>query len=410
MLEFIRTNARWLAGAFLLALFSGFGQTFFISLFSEDIRSHYDLTDGEFGTLYMVATICSAAIFLNIGFVADRFPVAVVSVLVLIALAVACGAMAMSDSVWVLAICLFSLRLFGQGLLLHVSQTAIGRWFDAERGRAISLTSMGLNAGESMFPIIVWAMTLSFAWQFSWGIAAASAALAIPACHWLMKVPRQPKASEKSLIQNRSVKDWTRAEVLRDVLFWIASPAVFAPAFIATAIFFHHKHLVGIKDWPEGSFAGGFIFLSVATVLAKLAAGPLIDRIGAIRLMWTYHLPLGISCLLLAYGQSWVFIYACMTLIGISMGFANSIFGTVWPELYGTKHLGAIRSVAVSGVVFSSACGSGVTGWLIDAGFGFESQLILMAAWCTFSAGSLYFVSGRMWQRTIQQVEVPAES
>ena len=399
MFEFVKLNVRWLAGAFLLALFSGFGQTFFISLFGDDIRSHYGLSDGQFGSLYMVATLCSAAIFLKVGTVVDRYPVATVSSLVLAALAVACAAMAVSSSVWLLAICLFSLRLFGQGMLLHVSQTAIGRWFDAERGRAISLTSMGLNAGESFFPLAVWAITLSFSWRYSWGVAAASAVLAIPVCHWLMKVPRIPKRREYLNKRKQTGNHWTRGEVFRDVLFWMASPAIFAPAFIATAIFFHHKHLVGIKAWPEGSFASGFVFLSVATVIAKFAAGPLIDRFGAIRLLWTYHLPLGFSCLLLAMGQSVWFIYLSMTLIGTAMGFANSIFGTVWPELYGTKHLGAIRSIAVSGVVFSSACGSGVTGWLIDAGIGFETQLIYMALWCIFSAGSLFFVSGRMLQR-----------
>ncbi len=399
LFNFLKLNFRWLLGAFLLALFSGFGQTFFISLFSEDIRSHYELTDGQFGAIYMVATLCSAAIFLNLGSVVDRFPVAIVSAFVLSALSAACATMAVSNSVWLLAVCLFCLRLFGQGMLLHVSQTAIGRWFDADRGRAISLTSMGLNAGESIFPNVVWAMTLSLTWRYSWGIAATSAVMAIPACYWLMKVPRTPTRQEGPETKPQTTRNWTRPEVLRDVLFWLASPAVFAPAFIATAIFFHHKHLVGIKAWPAGSFASGFIFLSVATVASKLAAGPLIDRFGAIRLIWTYHLPLGVSCLFLALGQSVWFIYLSMSLIGIAMGFAASIFGTVWPELYGTKHLGSIRSVAVSGIVFSSACGTGVTGWLIDIGFGFESQLVFMAAWCVYSAGSLFFVSGRMLQR-----------
>ena len=401
MFEFVKTNARWLLGAFLLAMFSGFGQTFFISLFSDDIRSYYDLTDGEFGFIYMLATLCSAAIFLNLGFVVDRFSSAIVSVFVLLALAIACAAMAVSQSVWLLAICLFSLRLFGQGMILHVSQTAIGRWFDAQRGKAISLSSMGLNLAESTFPLAVWLLTLSFSWRYAWGVAAVGAVAAIPTCHWLMKVPRLPQRG----VQQKAVRtgrDWTRAEVIRDTLFWVASPAIFSPAFIATAIFFHHKHLVGIKGWPEGSFALGFIFLSVATVISKLVAGHLIDRLGAIRLVWVFHLPLGISCLFLAYGQSVLFIYLSMTLIGFALGFANSIFGTLWPELYGTKHLGAIRSVAVSGVVFSSACGTGVTGWLIDKGFGFESQLVLMAMWSVSSAALLFVVSGRMLGRLNQ--------
>jgi MFS family permease len=401
LFQFIRLNARWLLGAFLLAMFSGFGQTFFISLFSEDIREHFELTNGQFGMLYMAATLCSAAIFLNLGVTVDRFSAASVAVAVLLALSVATMTMTFCESVWLLFLCLFGLRLFGQGMLLHVSQTAIGRWFDAERGRAISLTSMGLNFGESVFPSIVWAITLWVSWRFCWGLAATTALLAIPACHWLMKVPRTPKAlkTKKNLKDSTAFRNWTRKEVIRDPLFWIASPAIFAPAFIATAIYFHHQHLVGLKAWPEGSFEPGFILLSIATVAAKFCAGPLIDRFGAIRLLWVYHIPLGLSCILLGFGQSVWFIYIAMTMIGIAMGFATSVFGTVWPELYGTKHLGAIRSIAVAGVVFSSACGSGVTGWLIDAELGFESQLILMAIWCAASTITLLYVSAKMLKR-----------
>ena len=399
LFNFLKLNFRWLLGAFLLALFSGFGQTFFISLFNADIRSHFGLSDGQFGTIYMCATLCSAAVFVKLGSIVDRFSTATIASIVLLAIAIANATMAVCNSVLLLAICLFSLRLFGQGLILHVSQTAVGRWFDAERGRAIALTSMGLNLGESTFPSLVGIVAVYTSWRYCWMAGAAAALIAIPACHWLTKVPRKPKPRDKEKQSVSADRSWTRDEVLRDVLFWLASPAIFAPAFIATAIFFHHQHLIGIKSWPAGSFAPGFILLSVSTVAAKFCAGPLIDRFGAIRLMWTYHLPLGVSCLFLSLGQSVWFIYISMALIGIAMGFAASIFGTVWPELYGTKHLGSIRSVAVSGIVFSSACGTGVTGWLIDAGFGFESQLICMAAWCMYSAGSLFFVSGRMIRR-----------
>ncbi|QEG20856.1 MFS transporter [Mariniblastus fucicola] len=410
MLDFIRHNARWLLGAFLLTLFSGFGQTFFISLFSEDIRSSYDLSDGQFGLLYMGATLCSAVMFLNVGFVADRFPIAAVSTVVLAALALACGTMAVSSSVWLLGVCLFCLRLFGQGMMLHVSQTAVGRWFDAERGRALSLTSMGLNLGESTLPTLVGVATLWVSWRYCWAAAAMFALLSIPFCFWLTRIPREPTVSTSKKPQAAIGKHWTRSEVIRDKLFWFACPGMFAPAFIITAVYFNHQHLVGIKGWPEGSFGPGFMVVSVTMVLSKLYAGSLIDRYGAIGLMWIYHLPLGLACLLLALGQSVVFVYLSMTLIGIGMGFASSMTGTVWPELYGTKHLGSILSLVVSGIVFSSACGSGLTGVLLDAGIGFESQLAFLAAFSLLSAVMMFVVSGRMRQRLLSTVEnSPAE-
>ncbi|GAG41471.1 unnamed protein product, partial [marine sediment metagenome] len=67
MLTFYRQNARWLLGGFLLTCFSGFGQTFFISIWSSEIRAAFDLSHGDFGLVYMVATLGSAAVLPFVG-------------------------------------------------------------------------------------------------------------------------------------------------------------------------------------------------------------------------------------------------------------------------------------------------------------------------------------------------------
>ena len=67
MFAFLKTNARWIAGGFLLTFFSSFGQTFFIGLSGEELRAKFDLTDGEFGLTYMLATLGSAATLSFLG-------------------------------------------------------------------------------------------------------------------------------------------------------------------------------------------------------------------------------------------------------------------------------------------------------------------------------------------------------
>ena len=57
MISFLRQNARWIAGGFLLTLFSSFGQTFFIGLSGEELRAKFSLSDGQFGMTYMLATL-----------------------------------------------------------------------------------------------------------------------------------------------------------------------------------------------------------------------------------------------------------------------------------------------------------------------------------------------------------------
>ena len=66
-LELIRTHGRFLGFAFVLTFFSSFGQTFFISLFGDEIREGFTLTHGGFGLCYSLATLASGLTIIWLG-------------------------------------------------------------------------------------------------------------------------------------------------------------------------------------------------------------------------------------------------------------------------------------------------------------------------------------------------------
>ena len=82
-----------------------------------------------------------------------------------------------------------------------------------------------------------------------------------------------------------------------------------------------------------------------------------------------------------------------MALVGLSNGFSTTLFGVVWPELYGLKHLGSVRSLGVSAGVFASAAGPGITGYLIDTGISYPGQLVAMGVYCGFASLVMRHVS-----------------
>ncbi|MDB2525229.1 MFS transporter [Mariniblastus sp.] len=379
-------NARWLLGGLLLTFFSSFGQTFFISLFSGEIRAAFDLSDGEFGAIYMAGTLASAVTLIKLGKTLDRFSISAVSLCVICALAIACLGMSFVNSWMLLLVVIYALRLFGQGMMTHTSQTAIGRWYDADRGRAISLTSMGHQIGEALFPAIVLVLLGLYDWRVTWQICAvALVVVAMPSIVLLMRVEHRPNVDGHLKIANKT-RDWTRGEVVRDGVFWILCLGILAPAFIGTSVFFHQVRIIESKGWSSNVFAFSFLILSVTTVLFTLIAGQLVDRYHARRILPVFLLPLGVACLVLGLGRDPSAIYGFMFLLAISYGFSSAIFGTIWPETYGTAHLGSIRAVAVAAMVFASAIGPGITGWCIDRGVGFDFQLLVMAGYCLFAA------------------------
>jgi MFS family permease len=143
----LRSETRWLSCGFVLMFWSSFGQTFYIALFAGHLKADLGLSDGQFGSLYAIGTLASACVLVWAGKLADRFPIRWLAAGVLGGLALTCLATASVTSAWMLGVVLFGLRFFGQGMTTHVAMTAMGRWFNRKRGRAVAIATLGFPVG-----------------------------------------------------------------------------------------------------------------------------------------------------------------------------------------------------------------------------------------------------------------------
>ena len=131
---------------------------------------------------------------------------------------------------------------------------------------------------------------------------------------------------------------------------------------------FHQLYLVDVKNWDLTTFASGYTLYSVMSLAATLAGGVLVDRWGSRRLINYYLWPLIPALLLLGFVSHPITIFLLMGLTGFSFGLGLVVFVTLWAEMYGTKHMGAIRSFNVFLNVMLASCVMVLTGWLIDQG------------------------------------------
>ncbi len=67
--------------------------------------------------------------------------------------------------------------------------------------------------------------------------------------------------------------------------------------------------------------------------------------------------------------------------IGIAGGISNTMVPAYWAEHCGTRHLGSIKAVVAAIMVFGSAIGPGITGWLIDRGIDYPDQMVGIAGY-----------------------------
>ena len=153
-----------------MSFWSSLGQTFFISLFSQDIRTSLDLTHGEFGSYYAFATTASALTLFWLGKLADTVSVPRLSLMTLGGVCLAALHFSLVSSFISLILGFYLLRLSGQGMMYHVYSTAVTRRYIATRGRALALCGLGMPLGEAAFPVLV-ILSLSITdWRTIWFI------------------------------------------------------------------------------------------------------------------------------------------------------------------------------------------------------------------------------------------------
>jgi MFS family permease len=117
LINFIYKNIHLLFFGFLIAFSSGFGQTFFISLFSNDFRQTFDLTNTEFGSLYSIATVMSAITIIWAGKLIDTVSLKKYTLVIVLGLALTCLMASIVFNIFFLFLTIYFLRLFGQGLM-----------------------------------------------------------------------------------------------------------------------------------------------------------------------------------------------------------------------------------------------------------------------------------------------------
>ena len=400
--RFLADNLRLLAFGLLTAFFSSFGQTFFVGTFGEVLRAEFSLSAGQFGGLYSLATLGSAVLLTWTGRQFDRLPLRRYVSFVALGLVVACVLMSTARTVWMLGLALFALRQTGQGLMGHTSSTSMARSFSAARGRALSIAVLGYPLGQAVLPAIAVAAMARIGWrEVWWAVAAGVMLIVLPLLRGLLRggvgdmVETGPAGRVATPARSGSAggqadpgdEGWTRGRALRDPRFWLVIPAAIAPGVILTGVFFHQATLVAAKGWDMRTWTALFTVFSACQIAGSLGAGPLVDRVTARAVLPFFLWPMIAGLVLFAVGDGlgpWL-APVFLALQGISAGLSMTLGGALWAELYGVRHLGAIRATVTSFGILGTAASPVGMGALIDLGVGTAALAWLAVAYLALS-------------------------
>src|SRR5690625_192116 len=366
-LAFVLQERRLLTFGDSLTFFSSLGQTFLISLFVPFFLEDFALTNTGFGTMYSAATLISAASMPWLGQWIDRIPLRWYSLSVAIGLVIATSLVMLSWHIAILFTGILFLRLSGQGLSGHTAETAMARLYSRERGKALSVSSLGYPIGEAVLPVVIASLFTILHWRTIWGLLALSVLIVlIPLLYLLIGREREGKINpgKSGSVPERAFEKYPI--IFRDPRIWFIIPTVLMPPFWVTGLFLYQISIGSHLGWSAGLIATAFISFAVFRIFSALTVGPLIDRFSAQALFPTLLLPMTAAFLvpMLFSGQWTPFLY--MGLLGMTMGAGGNIKSALWAELFGTEMIGTVRSLFSSVMVFSTALSPSLFGWLLD--------------------------------------------
>lgn len=374
--EFIKNNIILLFFGFLFSLFSGFGQTFLISLYVPYLQQEFALSDSYFSSIYGLATIASAFTLTWLGRYIDKIVLTKFSVRVLIGLSLSLMFFSISYGIIMLFLSIYLIRLFGQGLMTHTSITSMARFFGKNRGKAISIAALGHPAGEAFFPIILVGSLHHFGWRLSMFFSGIIVLGLIPITLKLLlknKKFSQLKMYFPSILISEKEKNQAKTlQLIKNPIFWIMAPTVLASASIGTGFLFFQLKLGEINSWSVEFIAAAFSAYAFGNALMTIFGGWLSDSYTGRKLYPLILLPFSIGLVLLIFSDHWIVYIILISGIGITNGFGGSVKSTAIAELFGVKTLGSVRSLFTTVMVFSTALGPLFFGILLDLSYSFE--------------------------------------
>lgn len=381
---FFRSNTKILLFAMFLTFFSGFGQTFVLSLYIPSIINEFRINQSLYSTIYALATLVSGITIVFAGKIIDRVPLKTFTLWVILGIFTANLLAGITMNLVMLFLAIFMLRFFGQGLLSHTAITSMGRYFSLARGKALSIAILGYPLAEVVLPISILSIIVAWGWREAFLTSSVMILLImLPLILFLLKgfdrskvveekEDKEEKKATKTKPTNITSKTWSQKEIIRNIKFYVFAPTAFIMGFTQTALFFFQIFIAEFKGWSLEWMAINITAYAIASSAFSILAGPLIDRFSAIRIFPLVLLPLIAGLLVLTFFTHPAATTIFWFLVGISGGTNPTVSNALYAETYGTLNLGSVRSIFTFVMIISTAAGPVVYSFFLDKGYTFN--------------------------------------
>jgi len=376
------------------------GRTQGLGLITEPLLADLRISRVDYAQLNLWATLVGSGFAIGIGRILDRLGTRFVLTAVSLALGVVVVLMAHVETFWALAIAVTLTRGLGQSALSVISIAMVGHWFVRRIDTAMAIYSIALSIGFMIAFPVVGAMVQFWGWRGAWLVVGLALVLGLAPLSWLLgrrspeaiglavdgdtadpphppNQPNQPHPPESG---------YTWQQAVATPAFWLFGLGAALYGLVASGIGLFNESILAERGFGADVYYQTLIVTALTALVGNFGGGWLALRVSLPRLLAAslFVLAAGLAALPLVTTIAQVMAWA--TAMGLGGGLVMVLFFSVWPRVYGRKHLGLIQGAAQAMTVLASAVGPLLLAWCVEWTGSYAAMFYLLAALIAIAA------------------------
>jgi len=364
------------------------GQAFTLSLFIDQFIVDFNLTRSTVAGVFSLGTFGASLALTWIGQRIDQYGNRTVGMIAVGAFSIVVIAMSQVNSVWMLLIGFFLLRLLGQGAIFLNSSTVLARWFARRRGRMMSLALVIFALFQVVYVPWLGEYLTHNDWRDTFILLGVGVAIMTLPLFWLflqnepqdfgLYTDGQRMTREELTREFAPENNWTLREARRTPIFWIFLMGRIASPAIGSALIFHQVSIFAEHGYSASYAAATFGRVALIAAGMSLVYGYLIDHIRPGRVM-TLHISAAVvsSIFAMTMSEQWM-TYAFAIAFGFVIGGGAVFDGAAWANVFGRQYVGEITGFVRMMLIIGTSLGPIILGVSYDYLGGYTPAFLLM--------------------------------
>ncbi len=374
------------------------GRTQGLGLVTEPLLADLGITRIDYAQLNLWATLIGSVFAIGIGRFIDRLGTRVVLTVVAALLGLVVTAMSSVQTFWALAIAVTLTRGFGQSALSVISLAMVGQWFVRRIDMAMAIYSIVMSIGFMIAFPVVGSMVQSIGWRAAWFSIGAALVVVLAPLAWLF-VRRDPESigqvpdglafgdgGPSGATGTPDNDGFTWQQALATPAFWTFSVGAALYGLIASGIGLFNESILAERGFSADVYYQTLVVTALTALAGNFGGGWLAMRMQLSTLLAISLFVLALGVAALPHVATIVQVMVWATAMGLGGGLVMVLFFSVWPRVYGRRHLGQIQGAAQAMTVVASAVGPLLLAWCVELTGSYSAMFNILAALIALTA------------------------